>query len=80
MLGPVLAMFLWQCRQFRTLLAISLAAFIIFMLSLILILSGLLPDGFEQTHEGLLQRFFHAGWSFWFIGLTIQFKKIIKLT
>lgn len=71
-LSPLLALLSW-----RTIVQpyLSAFAFIIFITSLALVLAGILPDSFIQSHAGLLQRVFHAGWTCWFIILSIQFNK-----
>lgn len=71
-LSPVLAFWSWRAIVPRYL---SLLAMAIIFLALALVLSGIVPDTFVQSHPGLLQRIFHAGWTFWFISLSIQFNK-----
>ncbi|MDB5091433.1 MAG: hypothetical protein JWR09_5427 [Mucilaginibacter sp.] len=75
MLGPLLSMVFWRDKIFFSIRCLSLAALLIFITALLLLLAGWLPDAYLQTHEGLIQRIFHAGWSFWFISLSIFFSK-----
>lgn len=78
MLGPILALVFWRGPTNFGLRIFSMAAMAFFIFSLLLLLAGWLPDSFVQSHSGLLQRIFHAGWSFWLISLNIYFNQKLK--
>jgi hypothetical membrane protein len=75
-LGPLLAMILWRGRRFRGILLVSAISLMLMIAALLLVLTNWAPPGFRQTHEGLIQRLFHAGWSLWFIGVSIGFTRL----
>jgi hypothetical membrane protein len=72
-LGPLLALILWRKKEFLTLQLVSLISLCLMIAALLLVLTDWAPPGFRQNYEGLIQRLFHAGWSFWFIGLSVDF-------
>ncbi|HVS91015.1 MAG TPA: DUF998 domain-containing protein [Mucilaginibacter sp.] len=78
MLGPILVLVFWRGPANFGLRMFSMVALAFFILSLLLLLSGWLPDSYVQSHSGLLQRIFHAGWSFWLISLNISFNQKLK--
>ncbi len=69
LLSPPLALVMWR----RAPLLVGLRA--IAVVSLVVMALGLTafaPDLFP-AYPGLKQRFFHAGWSLWFVGLSAMF-------
>ncbi|MDO3643973.1 DUF998 domain-containing protein [Mucilaginibacter sp. L3T2-6] len=71
-LSPMLALWYWRTIVPRYL---SLLATAIIIIAMALVLLEILSGNFVQSHAGLLQRIFHAGWTCWFISLSIQFNK-----
>jgi hypothetical membrane protein len=70
-LSPLLALIMWRSK---TISDIKLAsALTLFVMSLGFL--TLLPD-FIDNYFGLKQRFFHIGWSLWFIYLSQSFLKL----
>jgi hypothetical membrane protein len=68
-LSPLTALILWRTRpRPRHLVSISLLSLLVMSLGF----SAFLPDLFPDL-IGLKQRFFHLGWSIWFIYLTYGF-------
>jgi hypothetical membrane protein len=55
---------------------IRLLSLISFFIMLFILLRFLKPFGYE--YEGLVQRFFYLGWSFWYISLSLFFIKQLK--
>ena len=78
-LGPLLAMLLWRKKEFLFIRLVSLISLILMIVALLLVLTDWAPPGLRQNYDGLIQRLFHAGWSFWFIGLSVGFIRRIHV-
>ncbi len=73
LLSPILAFFLWGDKNIKNLQLFSaLSVFIMCMAFLIYI-----PDIMHE-YAGIKQRFFHVGWSLWFVYLSQTFGQKIK--
>jgi len=71
MLGSLLSYLLWRKKQeLLQLRKISLVSFIV----MLLILSRFIKP-FGMEYEGLVQRFFYAGWTIWTISTSYQLSK-----
>lgn len=70
--SPLLALILWKQKT----VTITYAA-IFSILIMIVGISVFIPDLLSSCH-GLKQRFFHIGWSVWFIGLNMEYFKRSK--
>lgn len=66
---PLLSLLLWRKAGISGLKFFSFAIFVIMALGF----SAFFPDLFE-AYAGLKQRFFHAGWSLWFVYLATLFR------
>lgn len=69
-LSPLLSLILWK-RQPSTFIQLSILSLLIMSLGFIAFFPNLLSNLI-----GLKQRFFHIGWSIWFILLSIHFIKL----
>ena len=67
-LSPLLAMFLWNPQKIKGIRWASIVILIIMLLGFLTFTPEILENYF-----GLKQRFFHIGWSLWFIYLAIKF-------
>lgn len=75
-LGPVLVLTMWRKKILFQIRYLSFFALSIFIISLLLVLTEWIPDDVKQSHQGLLQRIFHTGWSFWFVSLSLSFNHL----
>lgn len=72
-LSPLMAGFLWRKeKRLSHVLAISIVSFCVMSLGFLAFAPDVLP-----TYPGLKQRFFHLGWSIWFIYLSTSFVKLL---
>jgi len=71
-LSPLLALLLWknQPANFKYMAVISI---VLISLGFLVLSPDILGD-----YIGLKQRFFHVGWSVWFVYLSIRFMQILK--
>jgi hypothetical membrane protein len=79
-LSPLLSLILWKSEIISNIKLISLLTLLILLLGFIVFIPNILTDYF-----GLKQRFFHIGWTVWFIylssifiGLEKNYKKWIE--
>jgi len=73
-LSPLLSLFLWKYNdQLLIIREMAILSFLIMLLGFLVYL----PDLFSN-YIGLKQRFFHIGWSVWFIYLSISFLKLLE--
>lgn len=72
-LSPLLAMFLWREDKIAK---IKIATGIIFVIMLLGFLTS--AQNILDNYFGLKQRFFHTGWSLWFVYLSLEFIKLEK--
>jgi hypothetical membrane protein len=70
-LSPLLSLILWKNDKIPNIKLFSLLALLIMMLGFLILLPDVLGD-----YVGLKQRFFHIGWTFWFIYLSYIFTRI----
>lgn len=70
-LSPLLALILWREEKLPGIKLISVVALAAMMLGFL----TMVPDVMEG-YFGLKQRFFHAGWSIWFISLSVKFLEL----
>jgi hypothetical protein len=71
--GVLLSIFLWRGKKFQKLRIVSLISFILMMLILLRVFPNL-----RGNWEGLIQRLFYLGWTFWSIALSIIFIQLIE--
>jgi molybdate/tungstate transport system permease protein len=67
-LSPLLAIFLWNPQKIKGIRWASGLILIIMLLGFLTFIPSIL-----ENHFGLKQRFFHIGWSLWFVYLAIKF-------
>ena len=73
-LSPLLSLVLWSRRkQLSNLLPMSAFSFVVMALGFL----AFMPDVLAG-YPGLKQRFFHVGWSIWFVYLSYGFLKLNK--
>lgn len=72
-LSPLMSLILWKSKIISNIKVISLLMFLIMSLGFLIFVPNLLTDYF-----GIKQRFFHLGWTIWFLYLTIIFLKLDK--
>lgn len=72
LLSPLLSLILWK-NGLPNIKLISILCFLIMLLGF----STYWPDFFGNYH-GLKQRFFHIGWSVWFIYLSYSYNKLVQ--
>ncbi len=70
-LSPMLALILWNAEIIPGIKFYSGLILAIMLLGFLTMVPDILPDWF-----GLKQRFFHLGWSLWFICLSLNFLKL----
>lgn len=75
LLGPLLSIFLWKGKEFKTLRKLSWLSFIIM---LFILLRAIPSETIRANYTGLIQRFVHFGWSVWFVSLSVTFLKLLK--
>ncbi|MFZ4400229.1 MAG: DUF998 domain-containing protein [Bacteroidales bacterium] len=76
LLSPIAALLLWKTEKIS-----SINYFSLLTLSVMLLGFSVYKPNFLSEYDGLKQRFFHIGWTIWFIYLSIvfmQFKKKLK--
>ncbi len=70
-LSPLAALLLWRgARRPAGILPFALASLALFLLGFLVFMPGIL-----DSVPGLKQRFFHLGWSLWFVGLSRVFRR-----
>lgn len=68
-LSPILAGILWRRESsLKGLLSISMFSLLVMLLGLLVFFPNVLNE-----YVGLKQRFFHSGWSIWFVYLSVTF-------
>lgn len=72
-LSPLMSLILWNSKIISNIKLISLLILIIMSLGFLIFVPNLLNDYF-----GLKQRFFHFGWTIWFLYLTSVFIDLDK--
>jgi hypothetical membrane protein len=72
-LSPLTALIFWKTNLISNIKVISLLTFIIMLLGFLIFAPNILTDYF-----GIKQRFFHFGWTVWFLYLTTIFIRINK--
>ena len=70
-LSPLLALILWETNKIRDVKIVSAIILAIMLLGFLTLMPNILDNYF-----GLKQRFFHVGWTFWFIYLSQRFIKL----
>jgi hypothetical membrane protein len=70
-LSPLLTLILWKEDKIPNIKIVSLIILIIMLLGFLTMMPNILDNYF-----GLKQRFFHMGWSLWFIYLSIKFSEL----
>jgi len=74
MLSPLLSLSLWKGKdQLVMFMRMSILSFLIMSFGFLVYL----PDVFDN-YIGLKQRFFHSGWSVWFIYLSYSFLRLFE--
>ena len=71
--SPLLGFILWNKRYISALGTMSIISFIIMAMGFLTYFPEILPE-----HFGLKQRFFHIGWSVWFLYLSYSFTKALE--
>ena len=74
-LSPLLSILLWKESKISGIKIAAIIILMIMLLGFLTLTSDILTDYF-----GLKQRFFHLGWSLWFVFLTYKFKKLKEKT
>lgn len=72
--GALLSIVLWRSQPLQNLRKLSLLSF----LTMALFFLRFVP-WFQQHFPGLAQRFFHLGWSMWFVGMAFGFIKLLNI-
>jgi len=72
-LSPLLTLFLWKTKKIPSIKYISIITLVIMLLGFSVYLPNFLGESL-----GLKQRFFHVGWSIWFVYLGSVFTGLIK--
>lgn len=70
-LSPLLALILWREEKLPGIKLITVVALVAMMLGFLTMVPVVMEGYF-----GLKQRFFHAGWSIWFISLSVKFLEL----
>jgi len=73
LLSPLMSLILWKTEKISNIKRISLLAFLIMMLGFLAFMPNVLNE-----YSGLKQRFFHIGWTVWFIYLSYRFIRLTK--
>jgi Protein of unknown function (DUF998) len=73
-IGVLLAVFLWRGKKFRNLRLVSFVSFLLMLLILLRTIPNL-----RGHWEGLIQRLFYLGWTFWSIALSLIFIKMPEI-
>lgn len=73
-LSPLFALIFWKTQTIRDIKVISTLVFLVMILGFLTLAPNILNDYF-----GLKQRFFHIGWTFWFIYLSQRFIELDKI-
>jgi hypothetical protein len=74
-LSPFLSLILWWTKNISNMKLISLLSFLIMALGFLAFMPTVLSE-----YSGLKQRFFHIGWTIWFIYLSIRFIGIMNIS
>ncbi len=72
-LSPLFALFLWKDNKIAANKIYSGIILLIMLLGFLTLMPDILPEYF-----GLKQRFFHLGWSLWFVYLSIIFTELYR--
>ncbi|MEE1947049.1 DUF998 domain-containing protein [Pedobacter sp. KR3-3] len=72
-IGSLLSVLLWRSQQLQNLRKLSLLSFLV----MALVFLRFVPS-FQQHFPGLVQRFFHLGWSIWFVCMAFSFIKLLN--
>lgn len=75
-IGALLAVILWRGAEFKQVRQLSLLSLGVMLLIFIRFIPS---PSLQNNYTGLIQRFAHAGWSVWFISLSITFNKMLDL-
>jgi Protein of unknown function (DUF998) len=67
-IGVLISIFLWKGKKFQTIRLVSLVSFLLMSLIILRFIPNL-----RGNWEGLIQRLFYLGWSFWSIALSLIF-------
>lgn len=70
-LSPALSLMLWRKNRPAHMLPMCVVSFLIMSLGLLAFMPDFLPE-----YIGLKQRFFHVGWSVWFVYLSYAFIRL----
>jgi hypothetical protein len=73
-LSPLLGLILWRKNGPRHIVSMSILSFVVMLLGFL----AFMPDVLAE-YTGLKQRFFHIGWSIWFVYLSYGFSKLAGL-
>jgi hypothetical membrane protein len=73
LLSPLMSLILWKMEKISNIKHISLLAFLIMILGFLAFMPNVLSE-----YSGLKQRFFHIGWTVWFIYLSYRFIGLTK--
>ncbi len=73
-IGSLLSVVLWRSQPLQNLRKLSLLSFLV----MALVFLRFVP-WFQQHLPGLVQRFFHLGWSIWFVGMAFGFIKLLNV-
>jgi hypothetical membrane protein len=71
LLSPILAFFLWNDKRINGIKIFSVIILLIMCLGFLTFMPDIMGD-----YPGLKQRFFHMGWSMWFVYLSFAFIKM----
>jgi Predicted membrane protein len=74
-LSPILGMILWRADSSKSTMWFSLLALALMLLGFLVEMPDVLSN-----YVGVKQRFFHAGWSVWFVYLGYRFKDSIYVS
>lgn len=72
--GALLSILLWRGQQLYLLRRLSLLSFLVMALVFLRFVPAL-----QEHFPGLVQRFFHLGWSMWFAGMGFGFIKLLNI-
>jgi hypothetical protein len=67
-IGVLISIFLWKGKKFQIIRLVSLVSFLLMSLIILRFIPNL-----RGNWEGLIQRLFYLGWSFWSIALSLIF-------
>lgn len=72
--GALFSVLLWKGQQQQTLRRLSLASLLVMALIFLRFVPAL-----QHQFPGLIQRFFHLGWSIWFVAMSFSFIKQLNV-